>query len=153
MKINTALYGSLLMLFTLSCSSEDSENTPEEKINPAVGVWVMTEIKLDKAIDNNNDSVFSTNLLDELECLFVEYEFKEDGSWSSEGNSLDVSYDDQNEVTFDCGTYVNNNSGVWLLEGDQLNLGNNDIVTLNGNEIIREVNNDFGFEQITYSKK
>lgn len=152
MKINILFYCFFLILLSISCNSDDSENIPKDEVSPAVGVWVMTEILLESPIDNNNDSNFSDNLLDELDCLFAEYDIKQDGTWSSEGNSLDVFRENENQVTFDCST-INNTSGVWILDGNQLNLGNNNTFNLEGNQISREISNDLGFRQITYSKK
>ncbi len=136
----------------MACSSEDSENVEEVKTSPAVGVWAMTELIMSEAIDNNNDSDFSTNLVDELECLYAEYNINEDGTWTSEGNSLDVTYDSQNQIIFDCST-INYKSGVWILESDKLNMGNNEIWTFQGDKITLEINNDLGFRQTTYIKK
>lgn len=152
MRKSVFVYCTLLILSAMSCSSEDSENVEEEKTSPAVGVWAMTELIMSEAIDNNNDSNFSTNLVDELECLYAEYNINEDGTWSSEGNSLDVSYDSQNQIIFDCST-INHKSGVWILESDKLNMGNNEIWTFQGDKITLEINNDLGFRQTTYIKK
>ena len=150
MKKKALVFLTLLVFSTNSCSSDD---IPIEEISQAVGSWIIAELIMSEAIDNNNDSSFSTNLVDELECLYVEYNIKEDGTWTSHGPSLDVSYDSQNQIMFDCST-ITNESGVWTLEGDKLTLKNNQIWTFQGDKITLEIGDDLpGFRRTTYMKK
>ncbi len=150
MKKRILVYQCFLIFLAYSCNSDD---TIVQEPSKAVGSWVLTELIMSEAIDNNNDSSFSTNLVNELECLFAEYTIKEDGTWTSQGVSLEVTYNNpQNLLMFDCPT-IDNKSGFWTLEGDKLTLENNQIWTLNQDKITLEIGNDLpGFRQTTYTK-
>ncbi|HLT33291.1 MAG TPA: hypothetical protein VKZ98_05830 [Aquaticitalea sp.] len=66
---------------SISCSKDYDDNIQNSNI---LGVWELAGWSLDIEMDLNNDSVFSTNLLDEAPCQNYEtLIFEADGTFSS----------------------------------------------------------------------
>lgn len=138
----------VLIMLQISCSSDDSINASK-----VVGEWTASELLVSDAVDNNQDDVFSTNLLDEMECLEIAYTFESDFTWTYSGSNVDVVYYDGYDIIFDCNGTINL-SGTWVLEGKNLIIDGDKFFTLENNKITMEIGNSLpGFERIVLMKQ
>lgn len=64
----------IALLFFISCSSDETDKGHD-------GIWDLTEINVTFPVDNNNDGIFSSNIMQELPCLSGTMELEGD-LWS-----------------------------------------------------------------------
>ena len=89
----------LLCLLILSCSSEDETMDPF----PFDGlVFKLTEVNVETSLDLNNDGIFSTNLIQEVDCLNTNQISFLNNSYLREGEIIELNIDDTGDYQYNC---------------------------------------------------
>ena len=115
-----------LVLISMACSSNSDEVI--EKNSDIVGLWEMTEFQMDFAQDLKSDGVSSTNLLDELECLFVTIQLNDDFTLTTSGMGLN--FQQLTETTFDINCTVSSTTeGTWTRTEQGITISPNHVYT------------------------
>ncbi len=138
---NNSLFVILFFVLILcnSCSNDDDSNQTS-----LVGTWELTSWNIGIPIDINNDSVASTNLLDEADCVnneTVVFETNGTVSFNSSYNpTFNISLIGETSETYlfdiQCGLEGTIGlAGTYEQNGDTVKILNN-TATINGNQLI-----------------
>jgi len=121
MKTNFFLFAISFALFFTSCSSDD-DNGGDPTTVSLVGTWKLTSASGALPVDLNMDGTASTNLLEELSCFEDTIEVSDDNTYSQNVTEIDVSITPgvPPVVTADCTGTILDETGAWMLDGDQL---------------------------------
>lgn len=126
----------LVFGIAVSCSTDNSDDTNTDDVIgmedngtndtmtdqlDLVGLWVLSEIRLDEGVDD-----FTLELLDvvvddlfEQECYLISFEFKEDGTVDISNRASDV---EVTGIEITCPETIEVVTTGWVLDGDQLTL-------------------------------
>ncbi len=145
-----------LMLLFFSCSTDADEDTLLDESEFLYGNYVLTELSNSQSSDFNGDGSFSSNLIDELDCLVVSLTLNPDRSTSTEGPEMSI-LADINTVGFyvySCMDEMITNSGTWSVNGSELSLGSA-VYTIEGNSLIfnNEGTQAPEFNRVVYTKR
>ena len=139
----------LLMVaaLTFSCSSDsdDSGNEEANSANPLVGTWVLTDLRVDSSL-NNDDLDFAQQIVAFLQgigCDLITFTFNEDGTVTAVDRSNFLSINvGMNGLDIPCPTESDTESSIWSLEGNQLTFINENMeeetitITFEGNNTL-----------------
>lgn len=103
-----------------SCSTDNGEGigngTPV-----VVGVYNLTEVNINVAQDPNEDSMFSTNMVEELSCMNGSLNIRVDNTWNMTLTAQNITTVTGDFYPVFCGE-SRNYSGNWTFQNNQLNL-------------------------------
>jgi len=111
-----------------SCSTDGEADNSEDSMameddDNLVGLWVLTELRIDESVDND-DLDFASGILDFLvatECDLITFDFKADGTVDSESkaNYIEVGIG-TGGLEIPCPEQSDIETTLWSLDGDQL---------------------------------
>lgn len=116
----TPVFLFLLMIFIISCSSDDSASTDSE-FTTASGTYVLTELNVNPAQDINEDGTASTNLLDELPCISGTLSLRSNGTYGFNLTGITVTSITNGEFFIVCATARNSDSN-WNIQNGLVTL-------------------------------
>jgi len=154
---------SVIVLFALStlvisCSKDSGskdDSIPQEQLEAIAGLYNMTEYRIRPAQDLNGDSVFSENLMDELDCQMGSIILREDLSYSWFNTELAITFITNEQYAIFCDA-TSTRTGTWDLVNNQIVLsrGDDGTYSLNGDTLTRTEGNALpDFEQLVFVKQ
>lgn len=121
---------SFLMAVLTSCADGDVEEdfsinskmlTATIESSELIGVWDLSAMNADTAVDIDGDGVANTNLLLETSCFDpMGITFNEDMTFTSVNSRMDFKAGDANDEFLCLGNNID--SGTWSVDGDVLTL-------------------------------
>lgn len=156
MSFSKTLIGFIFLIsLVFSCSSDDG--TPQANQNAQIiGTYVLSEVNVSPPQDLNEDGIASTNLLDEMTCITGTINVNADTTWNINVIRLNVTTITGGLFFIGCGD-ADTSSGNWTFSNNQLTLNGGfepTIYTLNGNTIVRQIDEDLpGFQSVVFTKQ
>ena len=117
----------LLILFAtllaLSCSNDDDGGSgPDPNFERVVGTWDLTELTISPGQDIDGDGTFTTNILEELDCISGRLTLRNDNTWTFTGNDVIITTITGGLFKFFCSEEDRNASGNWDVNGNLVRL-------------------------------
>lgn len=106
---------------------DDMDSDDDSSNNDLVGLWVLTELRIDEMVDDD-DLDFASEILNFLvaaECDLITFDFKSDGTVDSESraNYIEIGLG-AGGLEIPCPEQSDIESTLWSLDGDQLTFVN-----------------------------
>ncbi|QLG46220.1 hypothetical protein [Costertonia aggregata] len=146
-----------LTLLCVSCSSDSEDDEPQNNTAQFVGTWNLVEYNISPPQDIDQNGIFFSNLLLELDCLNGTIVFNPDLTWTSTTTGINSSSITNGLFIINCTTNATVRNGNWTptsatsinITGDitsTMSLSNG-VLTLNNGEDLPS------FQSIVYEKQ
>ena len=112
----------VLSVLVLSCSDDDDGSAPNPNLELVIGTWNLSELTISPEQDIDGDGTFTTNILDELDCISGVLNLRNDNTWSFTGNDVIITTITGGLFVFRCSDENRNAGGNWDLNGNLVRL-------------------------------
>jgi hypothetical protein len=132
----------LIPLFLLGACNIDTitDHGVYQEAPVVSGIYHLTVMQSNDPSNLNGRSNTAVNLLDEMECLFITLELRDDGSLHSRYVDLSMAKDADGNYQFHCGP-ERTEQGTWSMEGNALKMDNTTFL-IRDNQLIDARNRD-----------
>ena len=138
-RLQSTFLFTIFSIFICSCSTDE-----DDIVSSVVGEWELTEWNANISLDLNNDTIFNTNLLEEIDCINNEILTFEDNGVVASSNTFNSKIEfyliesmQEYNVNIDCAMEGSIGFASTYIETANTIEFNGSVSELRGNQIIR----------------